>query len=231
MPYCTSGQKPKVIYKFNNSQQRIYLSDYAPIDVSVKETQLSTGGQCANTYYIGVGTALSSASCAQLVASYGSLEFCDDTRGATEFYDFNKRVWASSRRLLAPVTFIQERFEAFNSGWWWDFYTANGYYTQNIVNGSSKPSRFKTLIREDGLIDNCGDPLKTCDLTITHNGITIFTDRGDCPCTFNVQCADCPEGTIKCDAPGYPGYCCLPCKEIAEEVKAIANQVRRFNNV
>ena len=37
----------------------------------------------------------------------------------------------------------------------------------------------------------------------------IFTDEGDYPCTFNVACIDCPDGTCRCDCDSYPGYCCL----------------------
>ncbi|KJH71230.1 hypothetical protein [Aliterella atlantica] len=48
---------------------------------------------------------------------------------------------------------------------------------------------------------------------------------------YTVTCDDeCPPGTTKCLSTNYPGYCCLPCKEIAGEIKAIASQVRRLNN-
>ncbi|MGL5925485.1 hypothetical protein [Chroococcidiopsis sp.] len=77
-----------------------------------------------------------------------------------------------------------------------------------------------------------GPPLgNKCSIEVKHKGIIIFQDQGNCPVSFSIQCGDCPEGTIKCNAPGYPGYCCLPCTEIAGEIKAIASQVRRINNV
>ena len=89
--------------------------------------------------------------------------------------------------------------------------------------------------REDGQADNCGDsapvgtcgnPKNYCEMTVKHNDVIIFKDQGECPCTFTVQCGDCPEGTIRCDSPGYPGYCCIPCAELAQRVDAMTRRLR-----
>lgn len=70
-----------------------------------------------------------------------------------------------------------------------------------------------------------------CYLEVKYAGQIIFTDSGDCPVKYAVACGEeCPPGTTKCASTNYPGYCCLPCNEIAGEIKAIANQVRRINN-
>lgn len=47
----------------------------------------------------------------------------------------------------------------------------------------------------------------------------------DNPSDFKVICGDCPEGTIRCEQPGYPGYCCLPCKPIAERINNLAARI------
>lgn len=60
---------------------------------------------------------------------------------------------------------------------------------------------------------------------------TIFNQSYNVQPKYTVACDDeCPIGTTKCFSTNYPGYCCLPCSEIAGEIKAIANQVRRLNN-
>jgi len=37
MSYCKAGDKPTIDYQFNNGSKRVYKSDFAPIDVTVKE--------------------------------------------------------------------------------------------------------------------------------------------------------------------------------------------------
>ncbi|BAY78362.1 hypothetical protein NIES25_48360 [Nostoc linckia NIES-25] len=38
---------------------------------------------------------------------------------------------------------------------------------------------------------------------------------------------DCPEGSYKCTHNKYPGYCCVPCKEVANRINNIAKKVGR----
>ncbi|MDZ7953336.1 hypothetical protein [Nostoc sp. DedQUE09] len=45
---------------------------------------------------------------------------------------------------------------------------------------------------------------------------------------YTVACGDnCPEGSHKCTHKKYPGYCCVPCKEVGDRLKNIANKVGR----
>ncbi|MBC1242069.1 hypothetical protein [Nostoc sp. 2RC] len=79
--------------------------------------------------------------------------------------------------------------------------------------------------------DNKGDcnprMIKKCKLTIKSNGATIFEKTGKCPLEYQVTCGDeCPEGSHKCTHKAYPGYCCVPCKEVAQRINNIANKVR-----
>lgn len=78
---------------------------------------------------------------------------------------------------------------------------------------------------------NCDNCINVCTIKISNSINQIYEYSGQCPCIFNVACDDdCPPGTTKCFSTNYPGYCCLPCNEIAGEIKAIASQIRRSNN-
>ena len=71
----------------------------------------------------------------------------------------------------------------------------------------------------------CPKPLtvtERCYIEVKSGGIIIFQDQGECPVNFRVTCGDCPEGTIRCEQPGYPGYCCLPCQPIAQKINNLA---------
>lgn len=65
-----------------------------------------------------------------------------------------------------------------------------------------------------------------CYIEVKYNDLIIFVDQGDCPASFEVQCGDCPEGTIRCDSPKYPGYCCIPCAELAQRVNAMIRRLK-----
>lgn len=61
------------------------------------------------------------------------------------------------------------------------------------------------------------------------NGL-IFQDQGDCPVDFEVQCGNCPDGYIECQTSTYPGYCCISCDEVKNEIIAIKNTIKNLNN-
>ncbi len=70
-----------------------------------------------------------------------------------------------------------------------------------------------------------------CHIEVKYNGNTVHKADGTCPINYTVNCGEeCPPGTFKCLSTNYPGYCCLPCNEIAGEIKAIANQIRSLNH-
>ncbi|MCM0591341.1 MAG: hypothetical protein KA716_31870 [Gloeotrichia echinulata DEX184] len=59
-------------------------------------------------------------------------------------------------------------------------------------------------------------------LTVKKNGTVIFTVEGKNPVTYNVVCGDtCPDGYCKCATTNYPGYCCLPCQQVATQLANI----------
>lgn len=38
---------------------------------------------------------------------------------------------------------------------------------------------------------------------------------------------DCPPGQIKCEHPGYPGFCCIPCQGTASKINNLAAKIHR----
>lgn len=215
---CQKGEKATVTYKFSNSVKRNYITENTPITVTTRQSDLENfeGGQCPITYLV----------------KYRSIDN-SGTTGEIRYASVKGPITAiTTGHLPSGVA------HPFESEWQIRLACSGG---ANYVNGVEIIRVIYTLYGygellsiepEPPYLDNCGEPEKQCEILVYNSSNSIiFSDRGKCPVTYSITCGDCPEGTIKCDAPGYPGYCCLPCKEIAEEVKAIANQVRRFNNV
>ncbi|MCC5599969.1 hypothetical protein [Nostoc favosum] len=66
---------------------------------------------------------------------------------------------------------------------------------------------------------------KTLYIKNNTGNMTIGVPDGN---SFQVSCdEDCPEGSHKCTHNKYPGYCCVPCKEIGDRLKNLANKVGR----
>lgn len=72
-------------------------------------------------------------------------------------------------------------------------------------------------------------PSQNCFIRITHQNIVLHLDRGACPVTFTVNCGNCPDGQEEHKTSIYPGYCCLDCRAIANEIRGITNIVRGVN--
>ncbi len=77
----------------------------------------------------------------------------------------------------------------------------------------------------------CLESLKNrCSIIIKYQEKIIFQDQGDCPIEFEIQCGNCPDGYTECKTSTYPGYCCLPCNEVKNEIITIKNTIKNFNN-
>jgi hypothetical protein len=64
-----------------------------------------------------------------------------------------------------------------------------------------------------------------CYLRVKYQGSVIYEVKGECPLTFDVQCGNCPAGTIECKSNKYPGYCCIPCQGTASKINNVAAKV------
>lgn len=124
-----------------------------------------------------------------------------------------------------------------NNNWAYSFYIiAQGY---SNFSSYSEPTRIyisNAFGNPHGEITiNWISPLDNqdsiCTIQVSIDGNVVYKDEGDCPVTFDIVCGEgCPPGTTKCFSTNYPGYCCLPCNEMASEIKAIASQVRGLNH-
>ncbi len=113
--------------------------------------------------------------------------------------------------------------------------SSNYFYWSGFVEGYQCARFLAEVDRryEGGQISGSCDTCKGngCFISVTtENGINYKSPRG-AKCEFEIACGDeCPQGYIRCETPGYPGYCCIPCSEIKGEIIAIKNTVKSLNN-
>lgn len=224
--YCKAGEKPKVIYKFSNVLERTYESSVSPIEVRVDEGTLENfkGGQCPIWYGVKWRR-----------PGWPQHEWYVDT--------------IHSSGALGPLSFFRlVHGEAFGRGAWFfhfgcragdDIGYSNGFgsmFANYDIYGKPDNIELRPYLSynqfpdwprdaQGNALDVCGDPKPNCDLIITHNGREIFSDRGNCPVSYQVACTDCLPGQIKCITDGYPGYCCIDCDSTAQKILAIANKI------
>lgn len=105
---------------------------------------------------------------------------------------------------------------------------------RGIITGNKWESNYDSFYS-----DNTGDMTfdinylaDTCFIKVRDlQGKLIFKDSGQCPITYKVECIKdkCPEGFMKCKRDAYPGYCCIPCNEIKNEIASITAILRGIN--
>lgn len=239
MAYCT--KKATVNYSFGNSgSNRTFSTELAPIDIDISEryTPPFAAGQCPTQYWVSYWVKYRYERAPNDIVTwyfydeptgipvYGKIldvympykigEPCggkNAVRGATIYY-FDYRLQQVRTTGANPRTVVPAS----------DSYPYNDTWTLYDWGGVAiKPV--------DGVSNNCGNPKPICTFKVLKNGNPIFIDKGDCPISFSVVCDDeCPPNHLKCSSPGYPGYCCIPCSEIAGELRSITGQVRSVNN-
>lgn len=223
MSYCKAGVKATVYYSVNGIN-KIYSTNKTPIDVVVTEDFIPgfINGQCNKVLY---------------------RVYCEYNRG---IFPRGNDLTFSDVLVYGTIYDAIPNLIGFNDSNNYSVYyelVCHGFYfsgykdevTNYRINNSfyvlTPYIKILNIVREDEQNINCGDPKRVCKITVLHNNQILFTDKGNCPITFSVVCGDgCPPGTIKCFSTNYPGYCCLPCSEIKNEIKAIASQIRGINN-
>lgn len=241
MVYCTGHPKATVYYQFANGAQRVFETNKTPInvDISHKYVPPFTGGQCPVQYWVDYNI---------------TYEFVDGNPDRVTFY-FD----GVTNRIPVYGQILDIYSNCTIGGFCGSYNSIQGLSIQYLdyrnntvgltglphtsqsppsVSGHAFNDRFRlisyqvTSIRPvDGISNNCGDPKTVCTLKVLHNNQVIFTDQGACSPSFNVVCGEeCPPNHLKCSSPGYPGYCCIPCSEVAGELRSIKNQVRSVSN-
>lgn len=229
--YCKIGEKPKVNYSFNNGKKKVFEAFKSPINVQIRENfqESFSGGQCEEWYgivynlvvkpsldYPGSGVSGGIRRTHRGSGFRGPITFV--TKRLTNRFSFSP-----SWEFVVGCTGGDDVYYNPNTGIGEIFIGYSLYYLDIIFLGLEwyDPQSVHTTPN-----DNCGDPKPVCEINVIHNGSTIFTDRGNCPVKFDVQCSDCPEGTIRCEKTGYPGYCCLPCQPIAQRINNLAARIK-----
>lgn len=201
--HCQLGDTQSIVtYKFGNSNQKTTVIKNAPIDVSTyqefigKTPNYRPGGQ------------------------------------KIQFYSPNNRITLD----IVVRDYLLFKFDQGNGtmgdGISWVNCDANDFNRNPDGSPNGPEIALNTLIRfADAPENRCpGEPKvvnASCFIEVKHNNLLISKDSGDCPINYSVTCGEeCPPGTIKCLSTNYPGYCCIPCSEIKNEIKAIASQIR-----
>lgn len=82
-----------------------------------------------------------------------------------------------------------------------------------------------TTMDESGILGGtCNDCLVASKYTLTIIDTTgkIYEKQFDKPPIYKVACDDeCPLGHLRCPSNKYPGYCCIPCAAIADQINSI----------
>jgi hypothetical protein len=149
--------------------------------------------------------------------------------------DFNPRGYKISVWLSDPLTQSV-------GGYGLRSFTARGYnigtlnpnygYPLSILNcdgtysqvGFIRPEDIGKPITKDEAVTCSGviEATETITVRDTRTGAIVFVATGKSPARYSVVCGDdCPPGHCKCPSPNYPGYCCLPCAQVAGELLAI----------
>lgn len=213
MTYCNLGETAKVDFKFADYSD-IYITENVPISVTANQKFIP--GKCP-TYY----TVFYSGSFARGILCDGGMQAAN----------------GSFSHILGVIQEVR-----------WDFSVESGTPVAKIIcidangtihsglsiTGGICPDHKQysltsiTYQREDGLADECAP--ENCEIKICSGENIIFSAEGECPCKFTVDCGDCPEGYLKCNTPNYPGYCCIPCDEIKDEIKGLIQKIRTLNH-
>lgn len=246
MTYCNNSKKATVYYSFADRKQ-IYITDSTPININVKVVSnlLSHDGQCLTNYHV-IGTA---------TVSYSRyFEFRPNPYGKPYIlkFDYDTRILGTP--IPGRIVSVDPRYDVGwtfggSSGGYGlplltnkdntDYYYGVPAHTTTVLTIGEGDFNYYVMsynevlsvditqvIRIDGLLDDCGEKNKTCEITIKTSDLSIFKDRGICPCKFDVACDDeCPDGYLKCSQVAYPGYCCIPCDDICQGLYSVAKNI------
>lgn len=236
MSYCKAGEKATVFYKFPDKQELKHVTLKTPIEV-VAQSITTTG------YMPGVAY-----DCDYWLDSYNM-----DTGALTSSYhyapDFKNKIFGT---LSGGFSSYYPPFVILPVDW--GGYTGFSQFCRHqnyqipVEHSDSRGNRVKSYFnflgfnyrpwRQDSYchqpyvprdvkfvrIDGKPEPLKY-ELIVTGFDGTQFKDYGLNMPTFKVSCGDCPEGTKRCESSGYPGFCCIPCDEIATRINRLISRI------
>lgn len=230
MGYCKTGEKAIVSFKFADKQEDKFTTDKTPIDI--KETHdgvTFSGGQCPCMVYKVTATAVQS---------------------DTEPFEVENSIWGA---IINTRVTRKPESEIFQNGDPNECFGVFGVLCRGVANGyegcqdeyvwravwSSLNCKLDIDFINIKVVpkypesnkDNCGSLQGNCKIDIYSQGNLLLSRSGKSPCNVTVSCGDdCPPGYCKCTTTNYPGYCCIPCKEIKAQLIASRIAVRSLKN-
>lgn len=206
MTYCNSGDTPKVHFQFNNQAQQIYQANVSPINVTSGNGPISSSPN-----YNALGYQIT-VQARQSVGIYVLSSFlCIDY-------------------ILVPTVNPDNLAQ---TAYYFNVTKCNGLPYFHDGNGNTT---LGIIILPGITIDNSihcppgSSNNNICSINISSIGNTLFQAQGACPISFQVACSsNCPDNTIECSCPNYPGYCCLDCGSIEGQVSQLINQVKSLS--
>lgn len=197
--YCSGKKIATLEYKFGNAQPKIERFSSLPIDVEVtQEPPPFTGGQCSRMQYT-------------VNVQYSYRHYQGISTYTTGWDDCFGKITGLVNTSTNPDSLdIYLRCHS---------YTGIQYDRFVLYMGNKEHLIFCKIVylapTVRGEIDNCGDPPGKCSLQVKHSEILLLNDFGECPCSYSVNCMNCPPNYLECN-----GYC-LPCSNLKSEIQAI----------
>ena len=206
--YCEMGDKPQIKYKFGEGKERIYKSQFAPIEVIQKELPAE-----ASDSYSSEGYEITFDS-PQFSSGRGSRTVVDHST----FFVPPSSGYPNGRMYLVYIPCGQTTYPKLNP--------CTGSEQVQCHSTATALTTLTSTIQIDRTKKCTSTNQKRCSFQVLYKGAVVFQAQGDCPLTLSVQCGNCEEGSHECKHQAYPGYCCVPCKETGEKLKNIASSVR-----
>ena len=217
MSYCSAGQSPVVNYKFANGGLVAYQCSNSPIDVEITHIPTTfSGGQCPILYNIRISDSGGPSFGFLDLRFWGPIIAARIIVFSKYSYSFNAVLSTFNAQVLAGGT----NYDGPQPLPYW--ITIGGGQGGSY---SARPLSIVSAVPEYQATDPCGNLPDKDRIEVKYDGVTVFQDTGNAPCTFTVQCEDCPPGTVKCNSSSYPGYCCIPCQSTAQRINNLASRL------
>lgn len=201
--HCTAGEKASVSYTFKNKKD-IYVADVSPVQVTV-ESLSSELVKYRNSVVVPSGLGVAE------VYLYGFPYITYP--GCTKGY----------REILVGQA---------NPGTHLIIQTVPSVGTENCPNSYQQNipaiNYYNAVSEWDGGSASIGLKFagSNCKITIVDAANHTFKDIGLSPVNYTVACGDdCPDGYCKCHTTKYPGYCCLDCKKVANQINNLTQRL------
>lgn len=201
--YCSEDEKATISVFFEGKESAKFISKNSP--VCVKEEKINLQSNKRIFYFW-----------AENYSNDGSsrITFEHYACGNNAYYQPNPELINNGAYLI-----VDDRLQVGEDYFYWQYQHDSGGTRRFLEVVDSIPAG------ASGDFSQCD--LDGCEITIfDKDGGQLYKDKGKSPCKVEVACGDaCPEGYLKCSSNKYPGYCCLPCQQTANKIRALGDKL------